>query len=69
METDITNMHDIPDELFDVFVAIAVLPHVEKSELAVDEVFRVLRPEGKVIIQASNHKNPTFAYPDIHAHH
>ncbi|MEI7788142.1 MAG: class I SAM-dependent methyltransferase [Chlorobiaceae bacterium] len=44
LQMDITNMKKIEDQSFDVFVAIAVMQHVEKDYLVPAEIYRVLRP-------------------------
>ncbi|NMW18869.1 MAG: class I SAM-dependent methyltransferase [Chlorobiaceae bacterium] len=43
-QMDITNMKKNEDQSFDVFVAIAVMQHVEKDYLVPAEIYRVLRP-------------------------
>ncbi|MEI6029341.1 MAG: methyltransferase domain-containing protein [Betaproteobacteria bacterium] len=69
LQMDITDMSQIPDASVDVFVAIAVLQHVERHELVPPEVHRVLRPGGRCLIQATNHRGPTTPYPNLHAHY
>ncbi len=69
MQMDITDMSLIPDASFDVFVAIAVLQHVERDDLVPKEVHRVLKPGGRCLLQATNHRGPTTPYPNLHAHY
>jgi SAM-dependent methyltransferase len=69
MQMDITNMSQIADESIDVFVAIAVMQHVENDTRVAKEVHRILRPGGRCIVQASNHLKPTTPYPSLHAHY
>lgn len=49
-----------PDASLDVVVAFDVIEHFSKSELIplVDEVYRVLKPEGRWIIHAPNGESP-----------
>ncbi|MFC1734504.1 methyltransferase domain-containing protein [Candidatus Hydrogenedentota bacterium] len=57
LQLDISDMNTIEDSSFDCVVAIAVMQHVKREKEAVDEVYRVLRPGGRFLVQASNHKN------------
>jgi SAM-dependent methyltransferase len=69
MQMDITNMSQIADESFDVFVAIAVMQHVERDDLVPNEVHRILRSGGRCLIQATNHRGKTTPCANLHAHY
>jgi SAM-dependent methyltransferase len=45
---------DLPDKTFDLVVSVEVLEHVEKDELFVSEVFRVLKPGGIFLMTTPN---------------
>lgn len=47
------DVHDMkfPDDSFDIVVCIAVLEHVQHPQQAVNELFRVLRPNGSVWVE------------------
>lgn len=54
---------DLPDESYDLVVAVEVLEHVEKDALFVSEVYRVLKPGGAFVMTTPNgdwveNKNP-----------
>lgn len=48
---DITDMKTYANNYFDMIICAHVLEHVEKDKLALIELFRVLKPGGKAIIQ------------------
>jgi len=47
---DATNMFSIPDSSVDVIVCISVLEHIFEHEKAINEIERVLKPGGKLIL-------------------
>ena len=47
---DMSNMHEIDDGSYDVVIACDVLEHVPDDELALQEVKRVLAPQGVAIL-------------------
>lgn len=47
---DITNIHT-PDENFDLIICYHVLEHIEHDNLAMNELYRVLKKGGHAIIQ------------------
>ena len=53
-------LHSLPDQSKDVIIAFDVIEHFTKAELMpfVDEVYRVLRSEGKWIIHTPNGESP-----------
>lgn len=57
LQMNISNMDQIPDESFDCFTAISVLPMTRDDVAAIDEIHRVLRPGGRFISQTSNIMN------------
>jgi len=44
-----------PDEYFDVIICIGVLEYLSKDDLALKEIYRVLKPHGIAIITIWNH--------------
>lgn len=62
---DITNI-DCASSVYDVVFAIHVLEHIESDIQALDEMTRVLRPQGKLIVSVPQSANPTtFQSPDV----
>ena len=55
-------------QVFDVAGAFDVLEHVEQDQLVIDELFRVLRPSGILIISVPQHAW-LWSTADEHAHH
>lgn len=53
----------VPDDHFDTVLCIAVLEHVENPEEVIQELFRVLKPKGHLILEVPflqpEHKVPT----------
>ena len=47
---DATNMFSIPDSSVDVIVCISVLEHIFEHEKAINEIERVLKPGGELIL-------------------
>ncbi len=47
---DITNI-DCPDATFDLILCYHILEHIKEDILAMKELFRVLKPEGKILVQ------------------
>lgn len=47
---DLTDMAVFQDNSVDLFVVLEVLEHVQNPQKAVNEIFRVLKPGGKVIV-------------------
>lgn len=57
MRMDMHDMSPIADASFDGFLAMAVLQHTRDDARAIDEIYRVLRPGGRLFVQASNIMN------------
>lgn len=55
---------DFPDASFDVVIAHTVLSHVTDPNRVLQEVARVLRPGGTLIIFEGDYASLTFALPD-----
>ena len=50
IKADITDL-PFPDQSYDLIVCLHVLEHVQEDRKAISELFRVLRPGGKAVIQ------------------
>ena len=50
-DVDIMNLHDIPDNTYDVLVCNHVLEHVPDDIVAMKELRRVIKPDGIAILQ------------------
>jgi len=50
IQCDITNMSVIKNESFDIVICSHVLEHVENDREALEELFRVLKPQGTCLI-------------------
>jgi len=53
-------LKNIPDNYFDTIVAFQVIEHIKNDNLFLDEIYRVLKPGGKVYITTPN-ANKTIA--------
>ena len=51
IKTDIRDMHVFEDKKFDVIICNHVLEHIEEEQVALAELFRVLKPGGWAILQ------------------
>ncbi len=49
-EGDIEGKLDLPDASVDVITSLAVLEHIKDPEFAISEMYRVLKPGGKVVL-------------------
>jgi SAM-dependent methyltransferase len=65
---DMTNSH-LPDEEFDLVVAIEVLEHVQEDAKFISEVHRVLKPEGSLLMTTPNGEAVTNTNPDHKRHY
>lgn len=54
------NMKDISSNKYDLAFANFVFEHVENSQNAVKEIFRILKPKSKLVISLSNPQAPEF---------
>lgn len=52
----VTDTLDFPDNFFDYVTMLAVIEHLSKPEKLVDEICRVLKPNGKLIITTPKKK-------------
>ncbi len=55
---------DFPDAMFDVVIAHTVISHVTSPETVVQEMARVVKPGGTLVIFDGDYSSLTFAYPD-----
>jgi ubiquinone/menaquinone biosynthesis C-methylase UbiE len=55
---------DFEDDYFDIVIAHTVISHVSAPEIAVKELARVLKPDGKIAIFDGDYASLTFSYPD-----
>lgn len=55
---------NIPDNSFDVVIAHTLLSHVDDCHTAVDEMARVVKPQGYVAIFDGDYASLTFGHPD-----
>jgi hypothetical protein len=70
LQMDICDMRQIPDESFDCFFGISILPHTKDDVTAIDEIHRVLRPGGRFFTQATNILNGrTKPYENVTKHY
>ena len=70
LQMDICDMRPIPDASFDCFVGISVLTHTKDDLKAIDEIYRVLRPGGRLFTQATNVLNGrTKPFADVTKHY
>lgn len=53
------------DESFDVATCLEVLEHLEDPRNALDEIFRVLKPNGYLLISTPNSRMPTWQIRDF----
>ncbi|HAI74675.1 MAG TPA: SAM-dependent methyltransferase [Microscillaceae bacterium] len=51
---NIPPMSDIPDESFDTILSFQVIEHIHQDELFMSEIYRILKPGGKVILTTPN---------------
>lgn len=47
---DLTNMPDVPSQRFDAIVCNQVLEHVKEPQAAINELYRVLKSDGNILI-------------------
>lgn len=47
---DVCNMKEFEDESFDLVIMVEVLEHVHNPSLAIDEIHRVLKPGGQLLL-------------------
>lgn len=59
----------LPDASFDVAIAVEVLEHVENDRQFVENVYRVLKPEGYFILTTPNGENVPNTNPDHKRHY
>jgi ubiquinone/menaquinone biosynthesis C-methylase UbiE len=64
---------DLPGECMDVIVSFDVLEHVEKPDMIIPELYRILKPGGKAVIvftpylgAFSHHLNYITLFPGMH---
>ncbi len=51
VRTDIRDMHQFPDNAFDLFMANHVMEHIDNEQQALKEIYRILKPGGMAILQ------------------
>ena len=64
MKLDITNMKQFKDKKYDTVVACDVLEHVSNDHLALQEIFRILRPQGYAILTVPQKDGLADTYED-----
>ncbi|MEN6626037.1 MAG: class I SAM-dependent methyltransferase [Candidatus Sumerlaeia bacterium] len=69
LQMDMCDMRQIADGSFDGFMAMAVLQHTRDDARAIDEIYRVLRPGGRLFVQASNIMNGRTKFFDNPVQH
>jgi SAM-dependent methyltransferase len=52
---DVSSMKPIPDESFGLVLNLEALEHIAHPQKAIDEIYRVLRPEGLLILTTVMH--------------
>ena len=62
----VANSHNLPfdDEVFDLVTCVEMLEHDDNPFKTLDEIYRVLKTGGKVILSASGISFPKHAYPN-----
>jgi 2-polyprenyl-3-methyl-5-hydroxy-6-metoxy-1,4-benzoquinol methylase len=50
LKLDMSNMPEIPDQSVDVVIAFDVLEHVPDYQTAMEEIYRILAPQGFAIL-------------------
>jgi len=62
----VSNSHKLPykDETFDLVTCVEMLEHDSNPFQTLDEIYRVLKTGGKVILAASGINFPKHAYPN-----
>lgn len=63
VKMDITNVQ-FPDESFDIIFCCHVLEHIPDDRKAIRELYRVLKPNGRLIIQVPGPMEKTFENTD-----
>ncbi len=63
-QLDITSM-DEPDEKFDLIICYHILEHVENDIDAMQELYRILKPQGICMIQTPFRTGPVYENPAI----
>lgn len=71
---DIVHMPEIPDNTYDVILCSHVLEYIPEDDQAMSELFRVLKPNGKALLQVpvkpglkTTHEDPGITCPDQRA--
>jgi len=64
IQLDMCNMSGVPDQSFDLVVACDVLEHVPNDSAALHEIYRVLTPDGWVILTVPQRDNLPTKYED-----
>jgi ubiquinone/menaquinone biosynthesis C-methylase UbiE len=54
-----------PDSQFDVVISVNALDHVQNFETAISEIYRVLKPNGKIYLSFNYQDQPTATEPIV----
>jgi SAM-dependent methyltransferase len=70
VQMDIQNMNSIENESFDAFFALHVLNHVENDRRALNEIHRVLKPDGIAVLTVPYREgSSTSTYENVTEHY
>jgi len=61
---DITAIPE-PDDRFDLIICFHVLEHIPDDRKAMEELFRILKPRGKILLQTPFQRGETYEDPSI----
>ena len=65
LNADLNNRLPFPDEHFDIIYSRSVLMHIENKKHVLQELYRVLKPNGKIILHEVMHYDKLFRIYDF----